>query len=326
MEKTMTENKKSEALELALAAIKKAQGAGAIMTGAKQVPGVEFFSSGCVGMDKVLGGGWAKGRIVELMGPESSGKTTLALHAIAEVQKTGGVCAFVDVEHALDVNYAAALGVDIDKLMISQPDSAEKALDIVEALTKSGAVSLIVIDSVAALVPQAEVEGNMGDSHMGLQARLMGQAMRKLASCTHKTNTTLMFINQIRLKIGVMFGNPETTTGGNALKFYASQRVDVRRTGGVKDGETLVANSTRVKCVKNKVAPPFRECEFEIRYGEGIDTNLDLLTQAAEANLIDKAGSWYSYNGEKIGQGAVQAKTWLANHPEVTAVLREKLI
>lgn len=317
---------KSKALELALAAIKKAQGAGAIMTGAKQVPGVEFFSSGCIGIDKVLGGGWAKGRIIELMGPESSGKTTIALHAIKEIQNKGGTAAFIDVEHALDVNYAAALGVNIDTLLISQPDSAEQALDVVEGLTKSGAVNLIVIDSVAALVPQAEVEGTMGQSHMGIQARLMGQAMRKLAGIAHRTDTTLMFINQIRLKIGVMFGNPETTSGGNALKFYASQRVDVRRTGGVKDGETLVANSTKVKCIKNKCAPPFRECELEIRYGEGIDTELDLLTQATEVGLIEKAGSWYSYNNEKVGQGAAQSKVWLKAHPEVVEELKNKLL
>lgn len=323
----MTEqNDKSKALELALAAIRKAQGAGAVMTGAKQVPGVEFISSGCIGLDKVLGGGWAKGRIVELMGPESSGKTTVALHAVVEVQKTGGTCAYVDVEHALDINYAAALGVDTDKLLISQPDNAESALDIVEGLTKSGAVSLIVVDSVAALVPRAEVEGQMGDHHMGVQARLMGQAMRKLAGIAHNTNTTLIFINQIRMKIGVMFGSPETTPGGNALKFYSSQRLDVRRSGGVKEGETLVANTTRIKCIKNKVAPPFRECEIEIRYGQGIDTMLDLLTQATEAGLIEKAGSWYSYNDQKVGQGAAQSKTWLKEHPEVVAELRSKLL
>lgn len=317
---------KQSPLSLAIEAIKKAQGDGAIMQGKGSVPGIEFFSSGCISVNKILGGGWAKGRIIEVLGPESSGKTSLTLHAIAEIQKLGGTAAFIDAEHALDITYAAALGVDTEQLLISQPDSGEAALDIVELLASSGSVDLIVIDSVAALVPKAELEGNMGDSMMGVQARLMGQAMRKLAGKCHKTNTTLIFINQIRQKIGIMFGNPETTSGGNALKFYATQRIDVRRIGGVKEGEVLVANKTKIKCIKNKVAPPFKECEVEIRYGEGIDITSDLLDRAAEANIINKSGAWYSYKEEKIGQGSAQTREWLLAHPEEVKEIQKQLI
>ena len=325
---------KEKALELAIEAIHKAQGAGAIMTSATSVPGVDFFSSQVASIDRVLGGGWPRGRIVEIMGPESSGKTTLALHAIAEIQREGGIAAFIDAEHALDINYAAALGVDKEKLIISQPDSGEQALQIVETLTRSTALDLIVIDSVAALVPLAEIEGNIGDSHMGLQSRLMGQALRMLAGITHKTNTTLMFINQIRMKIGVMFGSPETTPGGNALKFYASQRVDVRRIGGVKDSEgNLVANQTRVKLIKSKVSMPFQEVEVQIKYGEGLDILADLLDISVDAGLVEKSGSWFSSNihggqinpGERLGQGVLKARAYLKENPGYVQELKNRL-
>jgi recombination protein RecA len=311
---------------MAIEAIEKAQGKGALMVGSGSLPDVNFFSSGCVSVDEVLGGGWARGRIHEVMGPESSGKTTLLLHAIAEIQKLGGTAAFVDAEHALSMDYAVKLGVDSEKLLVAQPDNAEQALDIVETLISSGAVDLVIVDSVAALVPSAEVEGGMGDSHMGLQARLMGQAMRKLAGKVARTGTTLIFINQIRMKIGVMFGSPETTTGGNALKFYSSQRVDIRRIGGVKDGEELVANATRVKCVKNKVAPPFRECEIEIRFGEGLDVMADLLNRAVAKEIVEKSGAWYSFKEQRIGQGVAQSRQWLIEHPDQAEIIREATI
>ena len=317
---------KQKALEVALEAIKKSQGAGAVMMGEECIPNVEFFSSGCVSIDKILGGGWAKGRIIEIFGPESTGKTTIALHAIAEAQKVGGRAAFIDAEHALDIVYADALGVDTSQLLISQPDNGEQALDITEALARSNAVDLIVIDSVAALVPKTEIEGNMGDSTMGSQARLMSQAMRKLVGVCYNTNCTIIFINQLRMKIGVMFGSPETTTGGNALKFYATQRLDIRRIGGTKEGEEIVANRTRVKCVKNKVAPPFRECEVEIRFGEGLDVYADLLDRAVEAKLLEKAGSWYSYKGNQVGQGAGQARLWLIQNPEVSKEISKQIL
>lgn len=292
----------SKSIEQTITAIEMAQGKGAIMFGKKKpIPGVEFRSSGCIGLDDILGGGWAKGRIVEIYGPESSGKTTLALHAIAEAQKAGELVAFIDVEHAFDPEYAEALGVDLEKLVFSQPDSGEQALQIAEALC--GSVGVIVIDSVSALLPKAEIEKQIGDSTVGRQAGLMSQAMRKFAPLSSKTGTTLIFINQIRMKIGIMFGNPETTSGGNALKFYASQRVDVRRTGGVKEGERVVASKTRAKVVKNKVYVPFGVTEFEIKYGEGIDVMGDLLDRAVERGFVDKAGSWYSCNNKKLGQG-----------------------
>jgi recombination protein RecA len=316
---------KSKALSFALEAIKKAQGEGALMSGTETLNDVEFFTSGCPSLDTVLGGGWAKGRIHEIYGPESSGKTTIVLHAIAEVQKAGGLCAFIDAEHALDIKYAQALGIDVSKLLISQPSSAEDALNIVDTLTSSGAVDLIIIDSVAALIPKAELEGEIGDSMIGIQARLMGQAMRKLAGNASRTGTTLMFINQLRMKIGVMFGNPETTSGGNALKFYATQRLDVRKIGTSKDGEEVVASKTKIKCVKNKVAPPFKECEVEIRYGEGIDTLSDLLTTASNQNVIIKSGAWYSYNDAKIGQGAAQARQFLLENPNIVTEIKSKI-
>jgi recombination protein RecA len=315
---------KAKALEIAIEAIKKSQGTGAIQTGSSH-PDVVFVSSQSPSIDRALGGGWAKGRIVEVFGPESSGKTTLCLHAIAEVQKVGGKAAFVDAEHALDGEYATNLGVDMEELIISQPDNGEQALNVVETLTRSGALDLIVVDSVAALVPRVELEGAIGDSHMGLQSRMMGQAMRMLAGITFKTGTTIMFINQLRMKIGVMFGNPETTTGGNALKFYASQRVDVRRIGGVKQGDELIANQTKIKVVKNKVAKPFKIAEVEIRYGEGIDIVTDLLNLATEAGVVDKSGSWYSYGETKIGQGKEKAREFLLGNPQVLQEIKEKL-
>lgn len=318
-------NDQAKALEIVKGAIEKQFGKGAVIHGTDTIPGVEFFSSGCIGLDRALGGGWAKGRIVEIYGPESSGKTTLCLHAIAEVQRNGGMAAFIDAEHAFDPAYAKNLGVNVDNLLFSQPNNGEQALNIVEMMVRSGAIQLIVIDSVAALTPQKEIEGEMGDSNMGIQARLMSQAMRKLDGIAYKTGTTIMFINQIRMKIGVMFGNPETVTGGNALKFYSSQRVDVRRTGGVKDGEELVANSTRAKIVKNKVAPPFRIAEFEIRYGEGIDVMADLINCAVNLGVVQKSGSWYSYGDTRIGQGTKQVRGYLIENPEVAQEIRAKL-
>lgn len=295
---------KEEALELALASIQKRLGKGAVRVGIGSVPGVEYYDSGCLSLNKALGGGWAKGRIVEVFGPEASGKTTLTLHAIAAAQEAGLKCAFIDVEHAIDPKYAGAIGVKFDELIFAQPNSGEEALQILETLTKSGALSIIVVDSVAALTPKAELEGEIGDSHMGRQARLMGQAMRMITAAAHNTNTTIMFINQIRMKLGIMFGSPETTSGGNALKFYASQRVDVRRKAGIKEGDKMVANETKAKVVKNKTADPFQEAEFVIRYGQGIDKLDDLVTLAVNQGIIDRGGAGhYRYKGEPLCQG-----------------------
>jgi recombination protein RecA len=317
----MDENRK-KALELALLGIEKQYGKGAVMrldTDAKDAANeVKVISSGSTSLDIALGvGGYPRGRIIEVCGPESSGKTTLSLHGIAEAQKAGGVAAFIDAEHALDVNYAKKLGVKTDELLISQPDNGEQALEIADMLVRSGAVDIVVIDSVAALVPKAEIEGEMGDQLPGLQARLMSQALRKLTATVHRSNCLMIFINQIRMKIGVMFGNPETTTGGNALKFYSSMRLDVRRVGALKDGETVVGNRTRVKVVKNKMAAPFREVEFDILYGQGISRLGDLLDLASEATIVEKSGAWYSYKGERIGQGREAAKSFLDKNPEV---------
>lgn len=318
------ETKKSAALQEAIKAIKKQFGDGSILTD-KAIPGIQFLRTGSRALDEAMGGGWARGRLHEIYGPESSGKTTLALHAIAEAQKTGGVCAFIDAEHALDVNYAKALGVQTDKLLISQPDNGEQALEITETLVRSGAVEVVVIDSVAALVPQKELEGEMGDAQMGLQARLMSQAMRKLAGAVHVNNATVIFINQIRMKLGVMFGNPETVSGGNALKFYASQRLDIRRREAVKEGTgddaVIIGNKTDVKVVKNKVAPPFREATFTIKYGIGIDQGADLLEAAVATGVVDKSGAWYSFEGQKIGQGEDKVLETLRENQE----LRKKI-
>jgi recombination protein RecA len=320
---------KEKAIELAVSAIEKQFGKGAVMRLGVDEPLVQdiaAISTGSVSLDLALGvGGIPRGRVVEIYGPESSGKTTLTLHVIAEAQKTGGVAAFIDAEHALDVGYARKLGVRTEDLLISQPDTGEQALEICEMLVRSGAVDVIVIDSVAALVPRAELEGEMGDQHMGLQARLMSQALRKLTATISKSQTTVIFINQIRMKIGVMFGNPETTTGGNALKFYASQRLDIRRIGAIKDGETVIGNRTRVKVVKNKVAPPFREVEFDILYGQGISREGDLLDLAVENNIVEKSGAWFSYGGERIGQGRENARDFLKLHPEMLAEVESKL-
>jgi len=321
-----------KAVETAVAAIERQFGKGSIMAlgvdGA--VEPIAAIPSGSLGLDLALGiGGLPRGRVVEIFGPESSGKTTLALHAIASAQKLGGVAAFVDAEHALDLRYAGGIGVQIDKLYLSQPDTGEQALEIVEILCRSGGVDLIVIDSVAALTPRAEIEGEMGDAHVGLQARLMSQALRKLTAVTHRTGTCLIFLNQIRMKIGVMFGSPETTTGGNALKFYASVRLDVRRTSTVKEGDVAVASATRVKVVKNKVARPFTEAEFEIRYGTGIDAVGELLELGAANGVLEKSGAWYSYGGERIGQGKEKAGAALRENPklreEIEGKLREKV-
>ena len=318
---------KIKAMDDALRAIEKQFGKGSIMRlGDREAQDVPSFSTGCESLDTALGiGGYPRGRVVEIYGPESSGKTTLTLHAIAECQKQGGLAAFIDAEHALDVQYAQALGVDAKALLVSQPDTGEQALDIAETLVRSGAVDLVVVDSVAALVPQAEIEGEMGDAHVGLQARLMSQALRKLTGITHRTGTTLMFINQLRMKIGVMFGSPETTTGGNALKYYASVRLDVRRIGAVKNGDQHVGNRTRVKVVKNKCAPPFQRAEFDIRYGEGIDSMGDLLDRAVEAELIEKSGSFYRYRGEVIGQGREKARVALRDDPAMHTAVRAAL-
>ncbi|OJU97459.1 recombinase RecA [Candidatus Saccharibacteria bacterium 47-87] len=286
---------------------------------------VELISSGALSLDLALGGGYPKGRIVEIYGPESSGKTTLTLHAIAEVQKKGGTAAFVDAEHALDPAYARRLGVDTDNLLVAQPDNGEQALEIVETLVRSNAVDLVVVDSVAALVPQAEIEGEMGDSHMGLQARLMSQALRKLTGIINKSKTIVIFINQIRMKIGVMFGNPETTTGGNALKFYASVRMDIRRTGQIKSGEDIIGNRTKVKIVKNKIAPPFRAAEFDIMYNEGISRTGDVLDLAVLHGVVGKAGAWFDYADGKIGQGREAAKQYLADNPKVLDEIEGKV-
>jgi recombination protein RecA len=311
---------KGKALEAALSQIERAFGKGSIMKLGTQVSAMEIeaISTGSLGLDIALGiGGLPKGRIIEIYGPESSGKTTLALQTLAEAQKLGGICAFVDAEHALDPLYARKLGVDVDNLLISQPDTGEQALEIADTLVRSGAVSILVVDSVAALTPKAELEGEMGDSLPGLQARLMSQAMRKLTASISKSNTMVIFINQIRMKIGVMFGSPETTTGGNALKFYASVRLDIRRIGAIKDRDEVVGNQTRVKVVKNKVAPPFKMVEFDIMYGEGISKVGELVDLGVTAGVVEKSGSWFSYNGERIGQGRENAKTFLRQNPDM---------
>ena len=327
----MTDSNRERAIDLALSQIEKQFGKGSIMRLGEDtvLPGVEAISTGALSLDIALGvGGVPRGRIVEIYGPESSGKTTLALHIVAEAQKTGGIAAFIDAEHALDISYARKLGVNTDDLLVSQPDTGEQALEITEVLIRSGAIDVLVIDSVAALVPRAEIEGEMGDSHMGLQARLMSQALRKLTGTISKSNCCVIFINQIRMKIGVMFGNPETTTGGNALKFYSSIRMDIRRIGALKQGQDVIGNRTRVKVVKNKVAPPFKEVEFDIMYGEGISRAGDLLDMAAEEEIIEKSGSWYSYKADRIGQGRENAKQFLKENPEmaaeIEAILREK--
>lgn len=315
---------KQKALDAALGQIERAFGKGSIMRlGQKeQVVDIESVSTGSLGLDLALGiGGLPRGRIVEIYGPESSGKTTLALHTIAEAQKGGGVCAFVDAEHALDPIYARKLGVKLEDLLISQPDAGEQALEIADTLVRSGAVDVLVVDSVAALVPKAELEGEMGDTHVGLQARLMSQALRKLTASVARSKTLVIFINQIRMKIGVMFGNPETTTGGNALKFYASVRLDIRRIGAIKDKEEVVGNQTRVKVVKNKVAPPFKVVDFDIMYGEGISKTGELIDLGVKAGIVEKSGSWFSYDSTRIGQGRENAKQYLRDHPEMAAAI-----
>ena len=324
--KTDAENGKSEALKLAIAQITKQFGDGSIMKlGDNRNIDVELLKSGSLSLDLALGGGYPKGRIIEIYGPESSGKTTLALHAIAEIQKTGGQAAFIDAEHALDPSYAKRIGVDVDNLLISQPDNGEQALEICETLVRSNAVDLIVVDSVAALVPQAEIDGDMGDAQMGLQARLMSQAMRKLTAIISKSKATVIFINQIRMKIGVMFGNPETTTGGNALKFYASVRIDIRRIGQIKDGENIIGNRTKIKVVKNKIAAPFRSAEFDIMYNEGVSKVGDVLDLAIQYGVFDKAGAFIKYNGETIGQGREAVKRVLKEKPEFFAEIEQKV-
>ncbi|HYD67245.1 recombinase RecA [Azospirillum sp.] len=319
---------KQKALDAALSQIERAFGKGSIMKlGAREnTVETEVISTGSLGLDIALGiGGLPRGRIIEIYGPESSGKTTLALHAIAQAQKNGGTCAFVDAEHALDPTYARKLGVNIDELLISQPDAGEQALEIADTLVRSGAIDVLVVDSVAALVPRAELEGEMGDSHVGLHARLMSQALRKLTGSISKSNCLVIFINQIRLKIGVMFGNPETTTGGNALKFYASIRLDIRRIGAIKDRDAVVGNQTRVKVVKNKMAPPFRVVEFDIMYGEGVSKVGELLDLGIQAGVVEKSGAWFSYDGTRIGQGRENAKTYLRNNPDMAKAIEDKI-
>ena len=324
----MKSDDKNKALEAAIGQIEKAFGKGSVMKLGQRESAVDVqsISTGSLGLDIGLGiGGFPKGRIVEIYGPESSGKTTLALHAVAEAQKEGGTCAFVDAEHALDPSYARKLGVNIDDLLISQPDAGEQALEITDTLVRSGAIDVLVVDSVAALVPRAELEGEMGDHHVGLHARLMSQALRKLTSSIARSNCLVIFINQIRLKIGVMFGNPETTTGGNALKFYASVRLDIRRIGAIKDRDEVVGNQTRVKVVKNKVAAPFRTIEFDIMYGEGISKMGELIDLGVAAGIVDKSGAWISYNGQRIGQGRENAKTFLREHTELAAEIESAI-
>jgi recombination protein RecA len=327
---SLSTQEKKKALELAVTSIEKQFGKGSIMRlgDERQVDkNMEVISTGSLGLDVALGvGGIPRGRIIEVYGPESSGKTTLTLHMIAETQKKGGVAAFIDAEHALDINYAQKLGVDAENLLISQPDTGEQALEITETLVRSGAVDLLVVDSVAALVPRAEIEGDMGDSHMGLQARLMSQALRKLTGSISRSKCSVVFINQIRMKIGVMFGNPETTTGGNALKFYSTIRMDIRRIASIKSGDQIVGNKTRVKVVKNKIAPPFREVEFDIMYGEGISKTGELLDQGVKAGIIDKSGSWFSYNGEKIGQGRENVKQYFTDHPDYLGSIEKQIL
>ena len=322
------DDNKSKALAAALAQIEKQFGKGSIMKMGDAAIGedIQSVSTGSLGLDIALGiGGLPRSRVIEIYGPESSGKTTLTLSVIAEMQKVGGVAAFIDAEHALDPQYAAKLGVNVPELLISQPDTGEQALEIVDMLVRSGSVDIVVIDSVAALTPRAEIEGEMGDSHMGLQARLMSQALRKLTGNIKRTNTMVIFINQIRMKIGVMFGSPETTTGGNALKFYASVRLDIRRTGAIKKGDEVIGSETRVKVIKNKVAPPFRQAEFEIVYGEGISRLGEIIELGSNLKFVEKAGAWYAYNGEKIGQGKENAKEYLREHPEIAKEIEAKI-
>jgi recombination protein RecA len=318
---------KEKALETAMTQVERQFGKGSIMKlGSQPVMRVPVISTGAIALDKALGiGGLPRGRVIEIFGPEASGKTTLALHAVAEAQQPDGIAAFIDAEHALDTVYAKKLGVNCDELLVSQPDTGEQALEIADMLVRSGAIDVLVIDSVAALVPRAEIEGEMGDSHMGLQARLMSQAMRKLTGTIGKTMTTVIFINQIRMKIGVVFGNPETTTGGNALKFYSSVRLDIRRIGAIKDGQEVVGNRTRVRVVKNKLAPPFMEAEFDILYGEGISKAGDLLDIGVEVGIIDKSGSWYSYSGERIGQGRENVKRFLLDNSDIYDDLNQRV-
>jgi len=321
-------DERQRAIDTAVSQIERMCGKGAIMRLGEGAQNVEIpvISTGCLSLDLALGiGGVARGRIMEIFGPESSGKTTLALHVVAEAQKLGGLAAFIDAEHALDVNYARKLGVLVEDLLISQPDYGEQALEIAEILVRSNAIDVIVVDSVAALVPKAEIEGEMGDPHVGLQARLMSQALRKLVSSISKSRTCVIFINQIRMKIGVMYGSPETTTGGNALKFYATMRLDIRRVGPIKDGQEVVGNRTRVKVVKNKIAPPFREVEFDVVYGRGISREGDILDLAVESGAIEKSGTWYSYSGERLGQGRENAKNFLREHPDLLGELERKL-
>ncbi len=328
VEKEPMDKDKQKALEAALGQIERAFGKGSIMKLGNDgaAAETEVISTGSLGLDIALGiGGLPRRRVIEIYGPESSGKTTLALHVVAQAQKMGGTCAFIDAEHALDPGYARKLGVNIDDLLISQPDAGEQALEIADTLVRSGAIDVLVVDSVAALVPRAELEGEMGDSHVGLQARLMSQALRKLTGSIAKSNCMVVFINQIRLKIGVMFGNPETTTGGNALKFYASVRLDIRRIGAIKDRETVVGNQTRVKVVKNKMAPPFRVVEFDIMYGEGISKVGELVDLGVQANVVEKSGAWFSYDGQRIGQGRENAKQFLRDHPEIAEAIEGKI-
>lgn len=323
------ESPKEKAIDLAVSQIERQFGKGAIMRLGTDaiIPDIPVISTGSFALDIALGvGGVPRGRVVEIFGPEASGKTTLALHIVAEAQKKGGIAGFIDAEHALDVAYSRKLGVKTDDLLISQPDTGEQALEIVEMLVRSGAIDVVVIDSVAALVPKAELEGEMGDAHMGLQARLMSQALRKLTSTISKSNTCVIFVNQIRMKIGVFMGNPETTTGGNALKFYSSVRLDIRRIGAIKDGQEVIGNRTRVKVVKNKLAPPFREVEFDLMYGEGISREGDLLDLAVENEVVEKSGAWFSFANERIGQGRENSKTFLKEHPETSKAIEEKLL
>jgi recombination protein RecA len=323
------ETQKEKAIDLAVSQIERQFGKGAIMRLGTDavIPDIPVISTGSLALDIALGiGGVPRGRVMEIFGPEASGKTTLALHIIAEAQKKGGIAGFIDAEHALDVAYARKLGVKTDDLLISQPDTGEQGLEITEMLVRSGAIDVVAIDSVAALVPKAELEGEMGDAHMGLQARLMSQALRKLTSTISKSNTCVIFINQIRMKIGVFMGNPETTTGGNALKFYSSVRLDIRRIGAIKDGQDVTGNRTRVKVVKNKLAPPFKEVEFDIMYGEGISREGDILDLAAEKEIVEKSGAWFSFDRERIGQGRENAKIFLKEHPEVAKAVEEKIL
>jgi recombination protein RecA len=324
----MAESNRARAIDLAMGQIEKQFGKGSIMRLGEDavLPDIQTIPTGALGLDIALGvGGIPRGRIIEIFGPESSGKTTLALHIVSEAQKKGGIAAFIDAEHALDIHYARKLGVKTDDLLVSQPDTGEQALEITEVLVRSGAIDVLVVDSVAALVPRAEIEGEMGDSHMGLQARLMSQALRKLTGTISKSNCCVIFINQIRMKIGVMFGNPETTTGGNALKFYASVRMDIRKTASLKQGQDVIGTRTRVKVVKNKVAPPFKEAEFDIMYGTGISREGDLLDLGSENGIVEKSGAWYSFEGERIGQGRENAKQFLMEHPETARTIEEKI-